>query len=312
VHYSLFLEKSVSFGKIDTKIDEGDFKEGGYFIVPEAELPNSPVDFSLYQDLYNALVGGKFSIDYGALKSDIEMKIFIRNLQTDTGRYTNLGTEADTLFSYFEIRIWELPDSNFYPEETSYYLNDGYYARFCIPKSEAFINFTQQIGFDTNEPLSFAFLETMTDNTDDWNGYGIENMDTPDSIVFKAIHLSRIGGGKRRIANNIIHPDSVLDVKLINSQEIPDKLTLIQNYPNPFNPSTIISYSLVESGNVKLNVYDLLGNHISTLTNDYQNPGSYEIKFNINDINTPVSSGIYFVQLRQNNSVVTKKILLAK
>jgi len=39
---------------------------------------------------------------------------------------------------------------------------------------------------------------------------------------------------------------------------------------------------------------------------------SYEIKFNINDINTPVSSGIYFVQLRQNNSVVTKKILLAK
>ncbi len=78
VYYSLFLEKAVPLiGTINTKLDDGTFKEGESFTVPEAELSGA---FSIYQDLYNALVGGKFGIDYGAIDNDLIMKIYIRNL----------------------------------------------------------------------------------------------------------------------------------------------------------------------------------------------------------------------------------------
>ncbi|MCW8848631.1 MAG: hypothetical protein OQJ81_01530, partial [Melioribacteraceae bacterium] len=110
VYYSLFIEKAVTFGTINTKLDDGSFKEGQGFTVPEAELTGA---FSIYQELYNALVGGKFGLDYGAIDNDLIMKIYIRNLDPEAGTYKNLGQENDTLFSYFEIRIWELPDSNF-------------------------------------------------------------------------------------------------------------------------------------------------------------------------------------------------------
>ena len=133
VDYSIFIEKSVPFGTLNTKISEGSFKEGSSFIIPEAELSG---EFSIYQDLYNALVGGRFGIDYGALNHDIIMKFYIRKLNEETGTYQDLGQYQDTLFSYFEIRIWELPDSNFYPEKSSYYFNDGYYAHFSLLQNQ--------------------------------------------------------------------------------------------------------------------------------------------------------------------------------
>jgi hypothetical protein len=308
----MFLEKSVAIGTVDTKIDEGNFKEGGSFVVPEVQLPTSPINFSLYQDLLDALVGSKFSIDYGALDNDILLKIFIRNLDPDVGTYLNMGIDGDTLFSYFEIRIWELPDSIYYPEETSYYLNEGYYARFSIPKSEAFLTFTQEIGIEQNDSLAFAFMENFNGGDEQWNGFGIETLDTPDSVTFKAVHLSRIGGGKRRIASNIINPDSLVSAGNTFSSDFQNIFQLRQNYPNPFNPSTKISYSLNKAGDVSLQIYNILGQPVHTLINEFQNPGNYEINFSVHDIKTSISSGIYFIQLKQNGLINTKKMVLTK
>jgi hypothetical protein len=55
---------------------------------------------------------------------------------------------------------------------------------------------------------------------------------------------------------------------------------LYQNYPNPFNPSTTISYKLMERGYVKLYVYDVKGELIEVLVNQYQEAGYYEVEFN--------------------------------
>lgn len=83
---------------------------------------------------------------------------------------------------------------------------------------------------------------------------------------------------------------------------------LEQNYPNPFNPTTSIQYSVNSSQYVSLKIYDVLGNELATLVNEVQSAGAYRIGFDA----AQFSSGVYFYQLRQNNSVITKKMILVK
>jgi hypothetical protein len=84
--------------------------------------------------------------------------------------------------------------------------------------------------------------------------------------------------------------------------------SLSQNFPNPFNPSTVISFQLPVSGNVILKVYDVLGNEVATLVDEYKNAGSYEVEFKANNL----SSGTYFYQLKTDDYLETKKIMLLK
>jgi len=89
---------------------------------------------------------------------------------------------------------------------------------------------------------------------------------------------------------------------------IPNGFELKQNYPNPFNPSTIISYTIDKPGIVRLKVFDILGNEISTLVNEYQNKGNYKVDFNGKNL----SSGTYFYRLNVNGRILTKKLLLIR
>jgi len=89
--------------------------------------------------------------------------------------------------------------------------------------------------------------------------------------------------------------------------------SLYQNYPNPFNPSTVISYQLPVSGQVTLKVYDVLGNEVATLVNEYQNTGSYEIEFSVGTSRRlPLTSGVYYYQLRSGAFIQTKKMILLR
>jgi YVTN family beta-propeller protein len=87
--------------------------------------------------------------------------------------------------------------------------------------------------------------------------------------------------------------------------------SLAQNYPNPFNPATIIQYSVpaMHSGEtVSLKVYDILGNEISTLVNEVQPAGQYEITFNASGL----SSGVYFYRLTAGNFTGAKQMVLLR
>jgi hypothetical protein len=88
----------------------------------------------------------------------------------------------------------------------------------------------------------------------------------------------------------------------------PNEFSLFQNYPNPFNPLTHISFSIPVTSNVKLVIYDLLGNEIVTLVNELKSPGSYKVKFDAAEF----SSGIYFYILNAGNFIETKKMVLIR
>jgi subtilisin family serine protease len=94
---------------------------------------------------------------------------------------------------------------------------------------------------------------------------------------------------------------------------VPEEYALDQNYPNPFNPTTRISYTIAERGLVSIDVFDILGRHVSTLLNEVQPAGSYEITWNgRNNENLPVTSGVYFYRLRSGSFAKTNKMVLLK
>lgn len=84
--------------------------------------------------------------------------------------------------------------------------------------------------------------------------------------------------------------------------------SLSQNYPNPFNPSTKISWQASVSGHQSIKVYDILGNEIATLIDEYKPAGSYEVEFDGSDLR----SGVYFYQLRIEGYSFVRKMLLLK
>ena len=91
---------------------------------------------------------------------------------------------------------------------------------------------------------------------------------------------------------------------------IPEESELVQNYPNPFNPVTFISYQIASNSFVTLKVFDVLGNQVAELVNEYQNAGSYNIQFSTNSFK--LTSGTYFYELRAGDFVNVKKMLLMK
>ncbi|WP_304132310.1 T9SS type A sorting domain-containing protein [Ignavibacterium album] len=88
----------------------------------------------------------------------------------------------------------------------------------------------------------------------------------------------------------------------------PQEFTLAQNYPNPFNPSTKISWQSPVSSWQTLKVYDVLGNGVVILVDEYKPAGNYEVQFDA--ANLP--SGVYFYQLQAGNYTGTKKLILTK
>jgi hypothetical protein len=94
----------------------------------------------------------------------------------------------------------------------------------------------------------------------------------------------------------------------VQTIEIPNYYSLGQNYPNPFNPNTVIKFTLPESQNVKLVVFDILGREVKTLINEMRSSGIYEVNFD----GSSLSSGIYFYRLVTDKYTDTKKMLMIK
>ena len=90
--------------------------------------------------------------------------------------------------------------------------------------------------------------------------------------------------------------------------EIPSGYSMEQNYPNPFNPTTTISFTLLESQHVKLDVFDIKGRKVSTLVDGVQESGTHNIVFNASNL----SSGTYIYRISSGDFVYSRSMLLVK
>ena len=134
---------------------------------------------------------------------------------------------------------------------------------------------------------------------------------TPNKCIISFQILNPVGGVNVTLGSEMYLDDLELSMDMVSDVENefqPLAFQLEQNYPNPFNPSTKISYSIPQQGNVTLKVYDLLGNEVATLVNEEKPAGGYEVEFNASDL----SSGIYFYKLQAGSFVETKKMTVIK
>jgi len=111
----------------------------------------------------------------------------------------------------------------------------------------------------------------------------------------------------------VVHPGETIALSanttsVENSMIRPGGFRLEQNFPNPFNPTTVISYKLSVSSDVKLSIFDVLGKEVATLINEKKPAGIYTVQWNAGGM----PSGIYFYKLDVGKYVETKKLVLIK
>jgi hypothetical protein len=98
-----------------------------------------------------------------------------------------------------------------------------------------------------------------------------------------------------------------------NDPQIPSQFNMSQNYPNPFNPSTQFSYTLPESGNIELAIYDIMGKMVYKFHDGFQRAGNHNILWTGVDQNQKtVPSGVYLCQLKMESNTITKKMVMTK
>jgi CubicO group peptidase (beta-lactamase class C family) len=119
-----------------------------------------------------------------------------------------------------------------------------------------------------------------------------------NDLILPAVLTERI-----YFSNNM--PSGITDEK---SDYLPSQYLLFQNNPNPFTNTTMIRYQLPEACEVRLSIYNLLGQEIATLINEYQTAGKHEIKWSAEGL----PSGVYFCQLQGSNFNETKELISIK
>jgi hypothetical protein len=123
----------------------------------------------------------------------------------------------------------------------------------------------------------------------------------------KAVHARSFGSGGTLyniFIDTTLNPVSVGTI----GTETPSEYSLKQNYPNPFNPITNVKFSILNSGQARLIVYDVMGREVQTLVNELLKPGTYEVSFD----GSKLSSGVYYYKLDVNGFTQTRRMVMTK
>jgi hypothetical protein len=113
--------------------------------------------------------------------------------------------------------------------------------------------------------------------------------------------------------NYKVLPEVLTDIGnyVVNTEDdlsLPGTFALEQNYPNPFNPSTLISYEVAAAGQVRLEVFDMLGRRVATLVDGAMPAGQHQVTFDAHAL----PSGVYVYRLEAGNRMLTRTMMLVK
>ncbi len=271
-------------------IASGSFMEGETFTLPPFEFPEYIPN---WQQLYNALVGTTFGLESGAINENIHLDIQLQQLDCGGGGFIDPTGEGNPFFIFLGIKVTG-EQSGETALEDFYYFNEGKFATICFPMTEEFLAFLESMGIDPND-ISFAYFLGGEYFTEGMTWEVVEG--NPDKLCLYLSHFSQIVGGSGKIVG-------------LNNQNgsVPKEYFLQQNYPNPFNPSTVIKFGLPEAGNVKLEVFNLLGQNVAEILNAELSAGIHEVSFDASNL----PSGIYLYKITTDKFSEIKKMMLMK
>ena len=176
-----------------------------------------------------------------------------------------------------------------------------------------FIKNSVHLNWNTaTEVMNYGFDIERNVNGSDWskigfiNGYG--NSNVPHYYTYKDENVDVPGNYKYRLKQ--IDTDGKFAYSPIAETEVfgSDNYSLYENYPNPFNPTTTIEYYVPADTKVTLKILDILGREVTTLVDKEVTAGKHKVIFDASSL----SSGIYIYQLRTNDKIITRKMMLLK
>ncbi len=213
---------------------------------------------------------------------------------------------------------WSNVREDNFTEGVTYNLSeDNEYLFININYNSEFFSLSSKINYDENvlEYVDYTALNSLTTLANAENGslrtasYSVTPLSERQVMTFKFRKVGEINEQSLEVLsiifdenNPIITPNNDNNVAQINSK-------MYQNYPNPFNPSTTISFFNAKQQNVKIDIYNLKGQKVTTLLNDEMGQGHQAIAWNAEN----VSSGIYFAKIRMTDGYnETIKMVLMK
>jgi len=149
------------------------------------------------------------------------------------------------------------------------------------------------VRFSSDNGLNWIDRSNGLDSTTGIETFLISNNYVYGGTYFKSVY-------KRTLSNLIPVHQNIL--------EFPEIYELNQNIPNPFNPTTHIAYSVPKDNYVTLKVYNLLGQEVAVLVNEFKKAGEHSFEF----YGTNLASGVYFYKLTAGDFTATKKMILNK
>ena len=182
---------------------------------------------------------------------------------------------------------------------------------FTLSYDEEFV-FKETPSATTRVNMALLGTTTYSITSQDSKVHGISDNDKKSELLFDNNGCTVSEGG-RILQVYKRNTTSQTKVAFSLSDIIPATLSLGQNYPNPFNPTTTIDYSVPNSGDVFLAIYNAKGQLVQTLVDEIKPAGDYTTNWKGNDIyGNFVSSGTYFYKLRVNGHETAKKMLKVK
>jgi len=244
-----------------------------------------------------------------------QAKLWVNNILVYTWQYT-LGTFGTPVPKVIAANDWFGPDAT--PSNNELYIDDYWFADFPVPVE--LTSFTANVNNLGQVVLNW---ETATEV----NNQGFEIERRTETSEYRTVGFVE-GYGTTTEPRSYIYTDVTAEnginyyrLKQVDfngtyeySDEVEVDVTgpltfdLAQNYPNPFNPSTSIKYSVPESGNIRLSVFNIVGEEVAVLVDGFSQAGFYEVTFDASNLST----GVYLYKLQSANSVQTKKMMLLK
>ncbi len=270
----------------------------------------------LYWYMNSASAGLKYDLKYSTNPTAAGGFMF-SNLTTTQYTITNL---QPGITYYWKVRSYDGTVYSNWSTPVSFVLDAGNLP--VMPITGSPVNGVQLV---TNAPVLSWFIptngtiesyEVQYDTTPEMNS-AVSNTYTSTSAVVNDLEpmteyywrvRSKNTDGTYSEYSNVASFVSNSVTAVENGTTVPKEFVLSQNYPNPFNPSTTIEFSIKEAGSYSLEVYNPLGQKVTTLLNGNLNVGNFKATFNASNL----SSGVYFYKLAGTNVNIVKKMMLLK
>jgi endoglucanase Acf2 len=235
---------------------------------------------SIFSDSYIDLPNTKFNPNW----NQQTIVSFVEIEENNTLKYANLNYQGTQLENSIDVTEMD-------------FFHVDYWTKSTTPV---------QIFLISPGPVETPFTIEVEQNS--WQSIEIPLSEYSQIVNLSEVFQLKIVGDGILFLDNLYFYKSV-DVSIEEDDlGIPKELELSQNYPNPFNPSTNIEVSIPEASAVSLIIYNSIGQRVSTILDSQLSAGKYTYSWDASN----VSSGIYFYQLKSNNSIITKQLLLIK